>query len=168
MALRTSYPVGTAVGTRAPGTSAADYGLLGKSPLSAAYTPMGSGPSVAFRAPVHGVLPTTSPSAISAGAVAPISVGGFVTGIPGGSTLLGGAGIPTPVVPGYKYVFPWYRWKDATASDEEGYELVGHKEDRDAFDYFPYFPGKGVKERAYDSGGSELKDMLVGVSLIRS
>ena len=177
MALRTSYPVSAAVGVGPPGTSLADYGLLGLMGPSAPYAPMGSGPSVVFRPPIHGVLPSSStpatsaaatPAAGSSGATAPISAGGFVTGIPGGATLLGGAGIPTPAVPGYKYVYPWYRWKDIDAESDAHYELKGYKEDRDAFDYFPYFPGKGVKEKAYDSGGSELKDMLVGVSLIRS
>ena len=169
MALATSYPVSAAVGVGPPGTSLVDYGLLGKMGLSAPYTPMGSGPSVAWRPPVHGVLPgaSTTPAAGSSGATAPISSGGFVSGIPGGATLLGGAGIPMPVVPGYKYVYPHYRWEDATSSEDAHYELVGTKEDRDVYDYFPYFPGT-PEERAYDSGGSALKHMLVGVSLIRS
>jgi len=166
MALRTSYPVGTAVGVGPPGTSLASYGLLGKMGLSAPYTPMVGSSTIGWKPPIHGGLSGSSTS--TTGSPTPVSTGGFVSGIPGGSTLLGGSGIPMPVVPGYKYVYPWYRWQDATSAEDAHYKLVGHKEDRDAFAYFPYFPGKGVEERAYDSGGSALKDMLVGVSLIRS
>ena len=168
MALRTSYPVGTAVGVGPPGTSLASYGLLGKMGLSAPYTPMVGSSTIGWKPPIHGVLPTAPPSAISTGSATPISVGGFVSGIPGGAGLLGGAGIPTPIVPGYKYVYPHYRWRDASSDEDAGYERVGYKEDRDAFSYFPYMPGLGVDERAYSSGGDPLKDMLVGVSLIRS
>jgi hypothetical protein len=88
------------------------------------------------------------------------TIGGATPGV-------GGTGIPMPAVPGYKYVYPHYRWKDASDAEDAHYELAGYKEDKDVYDYFPYFPGK-PSERAYDSGGSALKHMLVGVSLIRS
>ena len=168
MALRTSYPVSAATGVGPPGTSLASYGLLGRAGPSAPYTPMVGTTSTGWKPPIHGVLPPAPPSAISTGSATPISVGGFVSGIPGGAGLLGGAGIPTPIVPGYKYVYPHYRWRDASSDEDAGYERVGYKEDRDAFSYFPYMPGLGVAERAYSSSGDPLKDMLVGVSLIRS
>jgi len=182
MALSSSYPVAPSAGVGPPGTSSSDYGLLAKSLfMGHPFLPMTIAPPVTWRPPTHGVLPSTAgavstaPPATSTTTAPPVSsttpltsVAGFVTGIPGGSTLLGGSGIPMPVVPGYKYVYPWYRWQDATSADDAHYKLEGHKEDRDAFAYFPYFPGKGVEERAYDSGGSALKDILVGVSLIRS
>ena len=173
MALATSYPVSAAVGVGPPGTSSADYGLLGRMGLSAPYTPMVGSSAIGWKPPIHGVFPT-APGAVLAPGTAPttpttpITVGGgFVSGIPGGATLLGGTGIPMPVVPGYKYVYPWYRWRDETSDESAGYELAGTKEDRDVYDYFPYLPGK-IDERAYDSSGSALKHMLVGVSLIRS
>lgn len=169
MALATSYPVSAAVGVGPPGTSSADYGLLGKMGLSAAYTPMVGSSAVGFKPPIHGVFPTAPGAVISPGTAPttsspPVTVsGGLVSAIPG----VGGTGIPMPAVPGYKYVYPWYKWIDASSSEDAHYELAGVKEDRDAYDYFPYFPGK-PDERAYDSSGSALKNMLVGVSLIRS
>ena len=169
MALATSYPVSAAYGTRPPGLLSSDYSLLGKVGMSAPYTPMTGSSAIGWKPPIHGVFPT-APGAVLAPGTAPttpttpITVsGGYVSAIPG----VGGAGIPMPVVPGYKYVYPHYRWEDATSSEYAHYELVGTKEDRDVYDYFPYFPGT-PEERAYDSGGSALKHMLVGVSLIRS
>ena len=142
MALATSYPVSAAVGVGPPGTSSADYGLLGRMGLSAPYTPMVGSSAIGWKPPIHS------------------TIGGATPGV-------GGAGIPMPAVPGYKYVYPHYRWEDETSDESAGYRLVGNKEDRDVYDYFPYFPGT-MGERAYDSGGSALKHMLVGVSLIRS
>ena len=146
MALATSYPVSAAVGVGPPGTSSADYGLLGKMGLSTPYTPMVGSSAIGWKPPIHS------------------TIGGAT---PGATPGVGGAGIPMPAVSGYKYVYPWYRWRDASSDEDAGYELAGVKEDRDAYDYFPYFPGK-PSERAYDSSGSALKHMLVGVSLIRS
>jgi len=181
MALSSSYPVAPSAGVGPPGTSSSDYGLLAKSLfMGHPFLPMTIAPPVTWRPPTHGVLPSTA-GAVSTAPPAPStttappastttplsSVGGFVTGIPGGSTLLGGSGIPMPVVPGYKYVYPWYKWRDASSSEDAGYELRGHKEDRDTHAYFPYFPGT-PEERAYSSAGDPLKDILVGVSLIRS
>jgi len=169
MALATSYPVSAAVGVGPPGTSSADYGLLGRMGLSAPYTPMVGSSAIGWKPPIHGVFPT-APGAVLAPGTAPTTPttpvtvsGGFVSAIPG----VGGTGIPMPAVPGYKYVYPHYRWEDETSDESAGYRLVGNKEDRDVYDYFPYFPGT-MGERAYSSGGDELKNMLVGVSLIRS
>jgi len=63
-----------------------------------------------------------------------------------------GAGLPMPEVEGYKYVYPKYSF-----SGSEGWERSGYSEDRDAYDYYPYWPS-GVT-----GGGS----ILVGVELKR-
>ena len=169
MALFSSYPASPASGVTPPGTSAADYGLLAKyAGLTGPYAPMTTTPPVTWRPPIHGVLPTTAgavstaPPATTTTTTPVTTSGGYVSSIPG----IGGTGIPMPMVPGYKYVYPHYRWEDETSDESAGYRLVGNKEDRDVYDYFPYFPGT-MGERAYDSGGSALKHILVGVSLIR-
>ena len=46
-----------------------------------------------------------------------------------------GSGLPTPEVKGYKYVYP--KWD----TDYEGlWKRSGYSEDRDAYDYYPYWP----------------------------
>lgn len=65
-----------------------------------------------------------------------------------------GAGLPMPDVEGYKYVYPkWtYSPHDGIWMDSGSYE-----EDRDAYDYYPYFP----------EGRTSTNPMLVGVKLIK-
>lgn len=65
-----------------------------------------------------------------------------------------GAGLPMPDVEGYKYVYPkWtYSPRDGLWVDSGTYE-----EDRDAYDYYPYFP----------EGRTSTSPMLVGVKLIK-
>ena len=61
-----------------------------------------------------------------------------------------GAGLPMPEVEGYKYVYPNYNYHSG-----EGWERSGYSEDRDAYDYYPYWPT--------DLGGGS--PILVGVEL---
>ena len=68
---------------------------------------------------------------------------------PVGST---GAGLPMPEVEGYKYVYPRFEFRSG-----EGYVETGTEEDRDAYDYYPYYP----------EGISTGKPFLVGVRLVR-
>ena len=60
-----------------------------------------------------------------------------------------GSGLPMPDVEGYKYVYPRYEY----IHGEWGRE--GYEDDRDAYDYYPYWPTD-------ISGGSPI---LVGVEL---
>jgi hypothetical protein len=64
-----------------------------------------------------------------------------------------GAGLPMPEVEGYKYVYPKYTYN----GHEAEWARSGYSEDRDAYDYYPYWPS-GVT-----GGGS----ILVGVELKR-
>ena len=65
-----------------------------------------------------------------------------------------GAGLPMPDVEGYKYVYP--KW---TYSPHDGIWMDSgfYEEDRDAYDYYPYFP----------EGRTSTSPMLVGVKLIK-
>jgi len=63
-----------------------------------------------------------------------------------------GSGLPMPDVEGYKYVYP--RW----TYDGGAWERSGYREDRDDYDYYPYFP-TGIAEHE--------GPILVGVELIR-
>ena len=69
---------------------------------------------------------------------------------PGGPDTIG-SGLPMPDVEGYKYVYP--KW----TFDRSGWKESGHEEDRDAYDYYPYWPT--------DISGTS--PMLVGVKLIK-
>ena len=64
-----------------------------------------------------------------------------------------GAGIPMPEVPGYKYVYPKYTYHD----QDQQFWRDGYTQDKDAFDYYPYWP-TGI------SGGGSI---LVGVELLK-
>jgi len=71
---------------------------------------------------------------------------------PGGPETIG-AGLPMPDVEGYKYVYPRY-----TYSPHDGmWERSGYREDRDAYDYYPYFP----------EGITSSTPILVGVELMK-
>lgn len=62
-----------------------------------------------------------------------------------------GSGLPTPDVEGYKYVYPKYTWGAGE------WDRAGYSEDRDAYDYYPYWPTD-------IDGGSPI---LVGVELLK-
>ena len=70
---------------------------------------------------------------------------------PVGST---GAGLPMPEVEGYKYVYPRYEFSGGA---DGVYVETGTEEDRDAYDYYPYYP----------TDISTGKPFLVGVRLVR-
>lgn len=71
---------------------------------------------------------------------------------PGGPETIG-AGLPMPDVEGYKYVYPRYNY---VPRDGE-YQRSGYEEDRDSYDYYPYFP----------TGITGTSPILVGVELIK-
>lgn len=71
---------------------------------------------------------------------------------PGGPETIG-AGLPMPDVEGYKYVYPRYNY---VPQDGE-YQRSGYEEDRDSYDYYPYFP----------TGITGTSPILVGVELIK-
>jgi len=63
-----------------------------------------------------------------------------------------GSGLPMPDVEGYKYVYPRWTYSDGA------WERSGYREDRDDYDYYPYFP-TGIAQHE--------GPILVGVELIR-
>lgn len=69
---------------------------------------------------------------------------------PGGPETIG-AGLPMPDVEGYKYVYPKYTYGKGEWSRS------GYSEDRDDFDYYPYWP----------TGITGTSPILVGVELIK-
>ena len=56
---------------------------------------------------------------------------------------------------GYKYVYPRYEFREV--KDTGVYVETGTEDDRDAYDYYPYFP----------TGISTGSPFLVGVRLVR-
>jgi hypothetical protein len=70
------------------------------------------------------------------------------------------AGIPMPDVKGYHYEYPHYTW------DRGEYTESGTQKDIDKFGYYPYFPGARTTE-IYDDDGKGVRDILVGVRLIK-
>ena len=141
MAVRTPIPISQPL---APGLLSADY-----SPWSAeagARTGMKSLPGFLDYTGLTGIvgsspdkLPTWSTYFTSKEA-------------PGGPETIG-AGLPMPDVEGYKYVYPRY-----TYSPHDGmWERSGYREDRDAYDYYPYFP----------EGITSSTPILVGVELMK-
>ena len=128
----------------APGLLAADYspwstesqarsGLHGKSGFFSYADPTG----------LVGYTPDVSPD---------WSTDFISTKSPGGPDTIG-SGLPMPDVEGYKYVYPkWtYDARDSLWSES------GHEEDRDAYDYYPYWP----------TDISSTSPILVGVKLIK-
>ena len=76
------------------------------------------------------------------------------------------AGLPMPDVPGYKYEYPRFTWRDAGGGDEGGWESVGTEADIDKYPYYPYFPGS-TRDEIYDDDDKSIRDILVGVRLIK-
>ena len=75
------------------------------------------------------------------------------------------AGLPMPDVPGYRYEYPRYTWR-REGDDEAMWHLAGTEKDIDKFGYYPYFPGR-MTDAIYDDDEKELRDILVGVRLIK-
>jgi hypothetical protein len=139
----------------APGLLAADY-----SPWS----PQAEARSGLFGIP--GVFDYAHPARTTGGASRRTGITGYIPDItptwspPGGPMVSDidpvdgvGSGLPMPEVEGYKYVYPKY------APDYEGgWERSGYSEDRDAYDYYPYFP------TGLSPSGSNI---LVGVELLK-
>ena len=75
------------------------------------------------------------------------------------------AGLPMPDVPGYRYEYPRYTW-GREGDSEAMWREVGTEKDIDKFGYYPYFPGS-MSEAIYDDDAKELRDILVGVRLIK-
>ena len=130
----------------APGLLAADYspwspeskarsGLFGKAGIFDFSTPYSTG--------YTGYTPDISPPTWSAPG------GPMVSDVtPEGAV---GAGLPMPEVEGYKYVYPKWNYNNQEAE----WSRSGYSEDRDAYDYYPYWPTD-------ISGGGPI---LVGVEL---
>ena len=76
------------------------------------------------------------------------------------------AGLPMPDVPGYKYEYPRYTWRDAGGGEEGAWEEAGTEADIDKYSYYPYFPGR-TSDKIYDDDDKIMRDILVGVRLIK-
>lgn len=76
------------------------------------------------------------------------------------------AGLPMPDVPGYKYEYPRFTWRDAGGGEEGAWEAAGTEKDIDKYGYYPYFPGS-MGDSILDDDGKTLRDILVGVRLIK-
>ena len=76
------------------------------------------------------------------------------------------AGLPMPDVPGYKYEYPRFTWRDAGGAEEGGWEAAGTEADIDKYPYYPYFPGS-TRDEIYDDDDKSMRDILVGVRLIK-
>ena len=136
----------------APGLLAADYspwspqaqarsGLFGIPGIFD--TPSPTRPSSAKTTGITGYTPDMAPTWSSPGA--------FTIPDSEGSTGSSGSGLPMPEVEGYKYVYPKYTYSRGD------WERSGYTEDRDDFDYYPYWPT--------DIGG-DAGSILVGVELL--
>ena len=128
----------------APGLLAADYspwspesqarsGLFGKTGIFDFSTPYATG--------YTGYTPDITPPTWSAPGGPMVSDVEPVEGV--------GSGLPMPDVEGYKYVYPKYTYGKGEWSRS------GYSEDRDTYDYYPYWPT--------DLGGGS--PILVGVEL---
>jgi len=82
----------------------------------------------------------------------------------GGSTAT--AGLPMPDVPGYRYEYPRFTWRDPGGGEEGGWESAGTEKDIDKYGYYPYFPGS-TRDEIFDDEGKALRHILVGVRLIK-
>jgi hypothetical protein len=76
------------------------------------------------------------------------------------------AGLPMPDVPGYRYEYPKYTWRDAGGGEEGAWESSGTEKDIDKYGYYPYFPGS-MRDEIMDEEGKSLRSILVGVRLIK-
>jgi hypothetical protein len=130
----------------APGLLAADYspwspesqarsGLFGKTGIFDFSTPYATG--------YTGYTPDITPPTWSAPGGPMVSDVTPVEGV--------GSGLPMPDVEGYKYVYPKWNYNNREAE----WSRSGYSEDRDAHDYYPYWPTDL-------SGGGPI---LVGVEL---
>jgi hypothetical protein len=76
------------------------------------------------------------------------------------------AGLPMPDVPGYRYEYPRYTWRDAGGGEAGGWESAGTEKDIDKYGYYPYFPGS-MADKIYDDDDKSLRDILVGIKLVK-
>ena len=76
------------------------------------------------------------------------------------------AGLPMPDVTGYKYEYPRFTCRDAGGAEEGGWEAAGTEADIDKYPYYPYFPGS-TRDEIYDDDDKSMRDILVGVRLIK-
>ena len=76
------------------------------------------------------------------------------------------AGLPMPDVPGYRYEYPKYSWSSSGGGEEGMWESAGTEKDIDKYGYYPYFPGS-MRDSIMDDDGKALRDILVGVRLIK-
>ena len=140
MAVRTPIPISQPL---APGLLAADYSPW--SPEAGARTGLSGLPGFLSYTGSTGITGST-PDKLPAWSTDFIS-----TKEPGGTETIG-AGLPMPDVEGYKYVYP--KWEFRRGAWEES----GWEEDRDAYDYYPYWPTDIAEHKG---------PFLVGVKLIK-
>ena len=76
------------------------------------------------------------------------------------------AGLPMPDVPGYRYEYPKFTWRDPGGGEEGAWESAGTEKDIDKYGYYPYFPGS-MRTSIMDDEGEALRHILVGVRLIK-
>ena len=76
------------------------------------------------------------------------------------------AGLPMPSVPGYRYEYPKYTWRDPGGGEEGIWESAGTEKDIDKYGYYPYFPGS-MRDEILDEDDKALRHILVGVRLIK-
>jgi hypothetical protein len=81
-----------------------------------------------------------------------------------GSTAV--AGLPMPDVPGYRYEYPKYTWRDPGGGDAGIWEAAGTEKDIDKYGYYPYFPGS-MTDEIMDEDDKALRHILVGIRLIK-
>ena len=141
MAVRTPIPISQPL---APGLLAADYSPW--SPEAGARTGLSGLPGFLSYTGSTGITGST-PDKLPAWSTDFISTATY------GDSGTTGAGLPMPDVEGYKYVYPRYTY----SPHDGGWERSGYSEDRDTYDYYPYWP-EGITSSA---------PILVGVELLK-
>ena len=76
------------------------------------------------------------------------------------------AGLPMPDVPGYRYEYPHYTWDGGGGGEAAKWVASGTEKDIDKYGYYPYFPGS-VDDAIYDDDDKSLRDILVGIRLVK-
>lgn len=128
----------------APGLLAADYSPF--TPEAQSRSALSGKPGIFSYSKPTGLVGSSPDYSVTYGT-------GFTSTVaPGGPDTIG-TGLPMPDVEGYKYVYPRYTY-DAKEGD---WKETGWSANRDAYDYYPYWP----------TDVSTASPILVGVKLIK-